>query len=200
MITFTSYIKKQVERDDLCGDFARDYIRVTKHPEIYKLKPPQSETLYGFYRSLPYYADYSIQEVLVNLWYEWIRYKHIGLKFNDGPVGYVYFYKIPNSKVFKIGRTFNHPEQRKYAVQQESKTELEIYNWMKLSNYDLIESELKLAFKKNQVQREWFQFEYVTSKVCIEIDDALDIYSMTDNNYETLKMTANMADYKREFQ
>lgn len=32
---FVLYIKKQDQRDDLCGDFARDLLRTIKNPDIY---------------------------------------------------------------------------------------------------------------------------------------------------------------------
>ena len=194
MSALSVYIKKQKERNDLCGDFARDFIRTVEGPEVWvedgDINELESETLYGFYQHLPHQRislDSDVFLALVELWKEWICYKHIGLKFNAAPVGYIYFFNIPGKNVFKIGRTALNPETRKLQVEAQEKVNLEIYNWIKIKNYDLIETELKNAFRKYQIQREWFQFEYVGDNFCLEIDEAIECYSKTSEDYETMK-------------
>lgn len=194
MITFSAYIKKQKERDDPCGDFSRDFIRVLENSEVWiqngDINELESETLYGFYKHLPrnrVSIDSTVFSSLVELWKEWICYKHIGLKFNEAPTGYIYFFRIPEKKVFKIGRTTLHPQARKSQVETQEKVNLEIYNWMKTTNYDLIETELKSAFRKYQIQREWFQFEFVGNNTCIEIDEVINCYSKISKDFEIMR-------------
>jgi hypothetical protein len=185
MSTFSAYIRKQKDRPDSLGDFSRDFIYILKnhpnYPECRGTDSILSETLFGQYNFLPNYAqhrDYII-EALSNLWKEWLEYKHIGLKYNRSKRGYVYFFRLPHRQnVFKIGRTTTAPEKRMASVATSEKTDLQIYDWIKINHYDIIEKELHAAFKPSCLMREWF--ELPTS----EIDKAIHIYSQTDQSAE----------------
>ena len=179
MVKFSAFIKRQKDRDDPSGDFARDFIDTFKNPLWAKrsgVKPLDSETLYGFYKHLPMAAqsDEIIIDVLITLWKEWLKENHIGLRFSSGNKGYVYFFKIPNQTAFKIGRTTQHPEARKRDVQSEAKTELLTFNWLNIENYDVIENELKKAFSPLNYSREWFEIDEM------HVNEAILLYQKTD--------------------
>jgi hypothetical protein len=186
---FAAYIRKQKDRDDPCGDFARDFIRVSNEPQLYKdVNKLESETLYGFYNHVPfqYRTDDDILSSLISLWLEYLEYKHIGLKFNKPEIGFVYFFKHKGKNAFKIGKTKKDPIIRKAQIEIAEKIDLYIYNWIKIKRYSIIESELKQAFKKFQIQKEWFQFKYYNVKnngeeYCLEINEAIKLYSHTDD-------------------
>ena len=194
-MNFSTYIKKQKDRDDMCGDFARDFIYVNSFDKLQNsVNPLESETLLGFFKHVPlkYRSEDYIIESLVLLWNEWLSYKHIGLKYNDGETGYVYFLKSKSQNVFKIGKTKREPLIRKTQIEISEKIELNLFNWIKLKNYSLIESELKKAFKKFQIQKEWYKFEqyFVTKngkEICREIEEAIFFYSKTDKHSKVYK-------------
>jgi hypothetical protein len=185
---FATYIIKQKDRDDVCGDFARDFIRVSKAPELHKdVNKLESETLYGFYKHVPfqYRNDDHILDSLTSLWSEYLEYKHIGLKFNEPEIGFMYFLKARGENAFKIGKTKKDPIIRKSQIETTEKIDLYIYNWMKIKHYSIIESELKQSFKKYQIQKEWYQFEHYgvtkdNEEFCLEIREAIKLYSHTD--------------------
>lgn len=189
------WLKKQIERDDIYGDFARDFIDVNSSVRLPKgVNPLESETLLGLFIHVPFMyrsEDYLIVS-LVGLWKEWISYKHIGLKYNDGETGYVYFLNPKGKNVFKIGKTKREPLVRKTQIEISEKIELNIFNWIKLENYSIIEAELKQAFKKYQIQKEWYQFDsYGITKngreICREIEEAIFFYSKTDKHCKLYK-------------
>ena len=195
---FAAYIRKQSERDDPCGDFARDFLRTEKNPDVYidtgYVSKLESETLYGFYKHLPWRIGTNdiVFQALVDLWKEWLQYQHIGLKYKKPEKGYVYFLKLKGENAFKIGKTKKDPIIRKSQVEIKEKVDLYLFNWLYLDNYSIIESELKNAFKKFQIQKEWYQFKhYGTTKrgkeICIEIEEAIDVYSNTDNTCKFYK-------------
>ena len=144
MITFPKYILLQKDRDDYRGDFAQDFIRVVNNPDIYgELKQLDTETLIGFYKTLPTWVCQKAEMALIELWQEWLTYKHIGLKYDNESIGYLYFLRIPNKQVFKIGKTKLNPEIRKLQIESAEKIKVEIYNWIRIKNFDLIEMEKK---------------------------------------------------------
>lgn len=195
---FASYIKKQNERDDHCGDFTRDFLRTLNNHEIYfnsgYVSELENETLYGFYKHLPWNIspEDEVFSALLELWNEWLEYEHIGLKFGKPERGYVYFLKLKGENLFKIGKTKRDPMVRKTQIEVKEKINLYIYNWIYLNNYSLIESELKQAFKKYQVQKEWYKLEHygVTkdqNEFSLEIEQALEVYAKTDENFKLYK-------------
>ncbi|HAV56582.1 MAG TPA: hypothetical protein DCX45_03470 [Acinetobacter junii] len=188
MITFPKYILLQKDRDDYRGDFAQDFIRVVNNPDIYgELKQLDTETLIGFYKTLPTWVCQKAEMALIELWQEWLTYKHIGLKYDNESIGYLYFLRIPNKQVFKIGKTKLNPEIRKLQIESAEKIKVEIYNWIRIKNFDLIEMELKKYFKKYQIQREWFQFEFIAGAYCAEIDEAIEVYSKIAEDVELMR-------------
>lgn len=195
---FESYIKKQKGRNDICGDFSLDYLETLNNPDIYfntgYVSKIESETLYGFYKHLPW--NISLEDeafsALLKLWKEWLEYEHIGLKFNTGERGYVYFLKLRGENLFKIGKTKKEPIIRKTQIEIKEKIQLYIYNWIYLENYSLVEAELKRAFKKYQIQKEWYKLEHYgvakdKNEYCLEIDESLEVYAKTDNNFKIYK-------------
>ena len=116
---------------------------------------------------------------LCSLWKEWLEYKHIGLKFNRPKRGYVYFFRLTKKhNIFKIGRTKTNPEKRMASVATQERTSLEIYNWMKIDHYEIIEKELHDAFNSSRLVREWFEVPLA------EIDEAIRVYHLTDPTAE----------------
>ena len=180
-MSFTAYIKKQRFRNDPLGDYAVDFKdildKIPLYPECRGTEEITSETLYGHYRFLPRYAkdkDY-IVEALSELWKEWLGYKHIGLKYEKPKRGYVYVIKLENEdNIFKIGRTQKTPKERLLEVARKEKAKVVLHDWIQIDFYDIIEKELHVVFKKDQLMREWFK---VDKK---EIDKAIYIYSFTD--------------------
>ena len=64
------------------------------------------------------------------------------------------------------------------SVAASEKTELQIYDWVKINHYDIIEKELHKVFKTACLMREWFEIPES------EIDDAIHSYSKTDSSAE----------------
>lgn len=181
MIKFSSYIKRQRDRNDPVGDFASDFYDIPNNPTWAKrggVNDFESETLYGLYKHLPLAAknDDAIIETMIDIWDEWLKDNHIGLRFSKGKQGYVYFFNIPGENAFKIGRTIQHPEARKRDVQSEAKTKLNTFNWMSIENYDVIENELKKAFAPKNYSREWFEIDDM------HVNEAILLYQKTDSN------------------
>ncbi len=185
---FITYIKGQKDRDDDCGRLANDYIRIIKSPNVYKnVAPIDSDTLLGFYNHIPYQyrSDNENIEALIILWQEYLEYKQIGLKFNEPEIGFVYFLKVKGHNAYKIGKTKKDPLVRLAQIASNEKVELDIFNWLKIKHYSLIEFELKQTFRKYQIQREWYKFKYVGISIngeefCSELSEAIHIYSHTD--------------------
>ena len=190
---FAAYIRKQKDRNDPCGDFANDFIRTQMNRDVWiengDVNELESETLLGFYNHLPNRIGFDDEAflALVDLWKEWIRYKHTGYNFSEPSNGYVYFFRVLNKNLFKIGKTTLHPEIRKFQVEKAEKLNLEIYNWIKIDFFDLIETELKNAFRKMNYQREFYEFKYLTNDLCFEIDEAIECYIRTSEKYELMK-------------
>lgn len=200
MTTFTTYIKKQQSRNDPLGDFSKDFVYILKnhpkYPECRGTDTIVSETLFGHYKFLPSYAqqrDY-ILDALCGLWKEWLGYKHIGLKYNRPKKGYVYFFRLPQKQnVFKIGRTSTKPEKRLISVAARERTDLEIYDWIKIDHYDIIEKELHNSFQVSRLMREWF--EIPTG----DLDEAIRIYCLTDSKAEVHSILREEEQYDSRF-
>ena len=180
---FTSFIKKQRDRNDPLGDFARDFLYIVKNlpdfPECRGTDEIESETLLGHYNFLPPYAQNKnyVLESLCNLWKEWIAYKHIGLQYAEPTPGYVYFLNlIAEPSIYKIGRTSRPPLEYLHSIESREKAKFEACKWIKIRNYDLIEKELHTFFKNNQVVREFFKL----SKD--QVDTAIEVYQLIDED------------------
>ncbi len=180
MVKFSSYIKRQKNRGDSIGCFASDFCDIPNNPFWAKssgVNDFESETLYGLYRHLPLSAknDEVIIETMIDIWKEWLKENHIGLRFHQGKRGYVYFFNIQGQTAFKVGRTTQHPEARKRDVQSEAKTELNSFNWLHIENYDVIENELKKAFSPQNYSREWYEIDDM------HVNEAIILYRKTDS-------------------
>lgn len=199
-MSFTTFIKRQQHRNDALGDYAKDFVYIMKnllkYPECRGTDQITSETLLGHYKFLPHYArnrDY-ILEAACRLWREWLEYKYIGLKYGRPKNGYVYFFHLPQKKdVFKIGRTRIHPEKRLAAVAAQERTDLKIYDWIKLDHYNIIEKELHSVFQPWRLMREWFEIH------ASEIDEAVRIYSLTDSAAEVYSFRREEEEYDGKF-
>lgn len=183
MTTFTTYIKKQVNRNDPQGDFAKDFKYIIEnlpyHPHCRGTETIESETLLGHYNFLPNYAkkNRSILQSLCQLWQEWLEYKHIGLKYEQIQRGYVYFFRLKKkTNIFKIGRTQKELENRLTSVANSEKAELELYDYILINHYNIIEKELHEAFKNNRIMREWFELSPFV------LSDAILLYKFTDSS------------------
>jgi len=187
-MSFASFIKKQTDKNGPQGDFARDHAWIlersshfSQHPNIKNTDTVESDTLLGHYNFLPVQAqnDDRVIEALCSLWREWITYKHIGLRYDEPAFGYVYFFNlIAKPSIYKVGRTSIPPYEYLRSVESREKAKFEIFSWMKIKNYDLIEKELHAAFQKNRMAREFFEL----SKE--EIYAAISIYKLTDEHCE----------------
>ena len=137
---FISYIKKQKDRDDPCGDLSRDFLRTLENPDIYFktgiVNEIESETLYGFAKHLPWTVSKNdeVFAAVVDIWKEWLIYEHFGLKFGKPGKGYLYFFKLKGENAFKIGKTKNEPILRKSQIEAKEKVKLYIYNWIYIDN------------------------------------------------------------------
>jgi hypothetical protein len=198
-MTFTDFIRKQQGRDDPSGDFAYAFVDATTNGANRGLRegcsPIESETLFGVYNHLPMRAstDTDILQALIQLWKEFLEYKHIGLKFNKPERGYVYCFQIRGVNTFKIGKTAKDPLRRKMQIEIAEKVELDVYNWIEIDNYSIIESELKKAFGNKHLQKEWFTFgdcrkiKGTKRYYCHDIYDALYLYRRTDSKSKLYK-------------
>lgn len=199
MIKFSSYIKRQKDRDDPIGDFASDFCDIPNNPLWAKksgVNEFESETLYGLYKHLPLRAksDEVILETMIEFWKEWLVENHIGLRFSEGKRGYVYFFNIEGQNAFKVGRTTQHPEARKRDVQSEAKVEINTFNWLHIENYDTIENELKKAFLPKKHSREWFEVDEM------HINEAIILYSKTDPKCELFRELSKKEIFESEVQ
>lgn len=197
-MSFTAYIKKQVDRNDPLGDYAIDFKFILDnlplYPEHRGTDEITSETLLGHYLFLSYNVRRRehTQTELCSLWKEWLQYKHIGLRFSRPKRGYVYFLRLENEDgIFKIGRTQQDPGKRAWDVARQERAKVVLHDWMLIDHYDIIEKELHTAFKNKQIMREWFRVDVN------QIDEAIYAYSLTDS---TCKVQSRKEEDEEEFE
>lgn len=191
---FCAYIRKQIDRDDLHGDFARDFSDTkAKHVLRAHLETVETDTLYGIYMHVPSRErDEVISQIIADLWNEWIKSECIGLRFSPPEKGYVYIFQKPGENLFKIGKSKHDPVIRMHNLQIKHKLKLQIFNWMYLDNYSFVETDIKRAFKNYQVSGEWYSFKkYFIRKdktdFCRELDNLLEAYPLVDSSCKMFK-------------
>ena len=109
----SGYIQKQRNRNDPVGDFARDFMAAINYIEAVKESLDSeslvesiskskgiivSETLVGVYNFLSTSICKEAKCALIEIWHEWLRTKHMGLRQADheksNRKGYVYVFNL----------------------------------------------------------------------------------------------------------
>ena len=188
-MSFESYILDQKNRDDGYGaisrSFQKDLEKQNNHNGENKLS---SNTLFGLFNHASFQGRQGNNNniSLINLWNEYARNKKYETHTDAVDKGYIYFFKHIAENAFKLGKSKKDPIFLKSELETNLKRKVYLYNWMNINNYSLIESELKQVFSKYLRKDDWYQFEHYRllgkgKVICLEIQDAISLYSQTDN-------------------